>query len=1486
MTMKLNPPDLNKCINYESYKNELLAWESATDVDKKKRGVAVALSLPVDHPLDIRSKVFSEIATADLNKDDGLKTLIAFLDQELKKDDLTDAIEKWEDFEEFTRSKDQSITDFISQFEQKHNKLQKKDIKLPPAIVAFKLIKAAKISKEERLMVLSGMNFEEKDQLFVQAKKALRKYMGECGSGGTGMFSGSSGAAIKLEPAFLAEHEEALFAAGYVKSRGRGRGGGRGGGRGDGYGGRHGEGYGGGYGGGRGEGYGGGYGGGRGEGYGGGRGEGYGKGRGGSRGTGTGWRGWRGGRGASGDGGSITTSKQYQRPTNSVGSDGNIMLCFSCGSYRHMQKDCPDSWENIKKVNLSEVSKDNEVYIALYTSHDVVYSCELASEARNCAVLDTACTATVTGKTWLNTYLSSLSEEDLAMVTKKDSNKIFKFGSGDRMKSCGCYTIPAELAGKPITITTDVVNSEIPLLLSLSTMKKARIKLNLEEDAAEVLGRKVCLNYTSSGHYCIPIDKTRNIQASEVLAVQLEKLDDRSRFAALRKLHRQFAHPIKDKFINLLKDSGAWNEEFSQMVEDMYAECEICKVYRKTPARPAVAMPMASQFNQLVAMDLKKWRGRHILHLIDMWSRFSMSAFIDRKYPSQVIDKIMMHWTSVFGFMDGIFHDNGGEFTGNEISEVASVLNIVDLTTGAESPFQNGLCEKIHGVTDLMLMKMEEDNPNTPPDVLLAWATNARNSLQMWNGFSSHQLVFGGNPKLPNIMTAAPPELQGTTTSEVLAKHLNALHSARKAFIKSEADERVRRALRTKMRSAEQRYEHGDIVYYKREDSERWLGPAKVVFQDNKIIFVRHGPTFVRVSANRLIKKGDEFIKPDSTSNGTTNTDKIKEVTETVKAPTLSDVGNQIVEKPSIYEEIGKSKPPVLSVKSNDVISLNKDDVIQYRVNSGDEWKIAKVLNRGGTVRGKNKNWFNVEDEDTKVQSSVNLESVNEWKIVDSEEVNIVLIPRSRHQEEDCVKAKQVELEKLKSFQTYEEVQDIGQARISTTWVLWDKAGEIRARLVARGFEEEEYVPKDSPTISKSTLRTLFVIAVSKSWRVKTTDIKSAFLQGKKLDRKVHIKPPKEANVSKDKLWLLICALYGLNDAAKQFFDSVFELLVNLGCQQSKLDPALFIKRDSSGVLIGCIALHVDDFLHCGTSEFDIIIMDELRKRFLAGKMEEGNFRYVGFDVLQSDEGIILDQSSYLKNIEIPKIDASRLKQKNCPLTTQESTQLRSSVGALNWAVQGSRPDKTFDMVELSTKFCSGVVADLIRACKVLKQIKEDGGFVSFVKLGKPRDWVIFVYTDAALANLSDGVSSMGAYLVLLVDLDRRCSVLNWQGKKIRRVVTSTLEAETLSLQEGIADAIFHRMMIEDILGLPEKSVPIEAVVDNQDTVDAVYSTKAVTSKLLRLNIGVIKDELHKQEISLIRWCDGEMQLANCMTKRRASGLSLLDVIRNGFLNE
>ena len=64
----------------------------------------------------------------------------------------------------------------------------------------------------------------------------------------------------------------------------------------------------------------------------------------------------------------------------------------------------------------------------------------------------------------------------------------------------------------------------------------------------------------------------------------------------------------------------------------------------------------------------------------------------------------------------------------------------------------------------------------------------ARNFLQMWNGYSSHQLVFGRNPKLPVIMTDALPALEGITSSQIFAQHLNMLHKSRSAYIQTDKE--------------------------------------------------------------------------------------------------------------------------------------------------------------------------------------------------------------------------------------------------------------------------------------------------------------------------------------------------------------------------------------------------------------------------------------------------------------------------------------------------------------------------------------------------------------------------------------------------------------------------------------------------------------------------------------------------------------------------
>ena len=73
------------------------------------------------------------------------------------------------------------------------------------------------------------------------------------------------------------------------------------------------------------------------------------------------------------------------------------------------------------------------------------------------------------------------------------------------------------------------------------------------------------------------------------------------------------------------------------------------------------------------------------------------------------------------------------------------------------------------------------------------------------------------NPNLPNIMTDSLPALQGATSSEILAKHLQALHESHKAFIQSEADEHIRQALQHKIRAAKQFFNSNDCVFYKLE---------------------------------------------------------------------------------------------------------------------------------------------------------------------------------------------------------------------------------------------------------------------------------------------------------------------------------------------------------------------------------------------------------------------------------------------------------------------------------------------------------------------------------------------------------------------------------------------------------------------------------------------------------------------------------------------
>ena len=176
MTAWTNPPALDKGKCFEIYRKEILAWGELSDLPKSKQGIVVALSLPEDDNTYIPERVFDQIPLQDLKTDNGLIILLNFLDKHCGKDELVDSLEKNEDFESFEREDRQSILNFISLFDLKYKRIERKNMKLAPEVLAFRLLKKANLTRAEKLLILTGMDFENKPALYEQAKKALIKF--------------------------------------------------------------------------------------------------------------------------------------------------------------------------------------------------------------------------------------------------------------------------------------------------------------------------------------------------------------------------------------------------------------------------------------------------------------------------------------------------------------------------------------------------------------------------------------------------------------------------------------------------------------------------------------------------------------------------------------------------------------------------------------------------------------------------------------------------------------------------------------------------------------------------------------------------------------------------------------------------------------------------------------------------------------------------------------------------------------------------------------------------------------------------------------------------------------------------------------------------------------------------------------------------------------------------------------------------------------
>ena len=380
-----------------------------------------------------------------------------------------------------------------------------------------------------------------------------------------------------------------------------------------------------------------------------------------------------------------------------------------------------------------------------------------------------------------------------------------------------------------------------------------------------------------------------------------------------------------------------------------------------------------------------------------------------------------------------------------------------------------------------------------------------------------------------------------------------------------------------------------------------------------------------------------------------------------------------------------------------------------------------------------------------------------------------------------------------------------------------------KARFVAQGFSQEkgsDYSDTYSPTVKMGTVRMLIQFAAENQMPVHQLDVKTAYLNAP-IDCEVYIRPPEgfsEENIGgKLMVWKLNKSLYGLKQSGRNWNIVLTNFFKSNGLQQSKIDPCLFVDEENATL----IAIWVDDIIITASSDSLICsIKDLLKNRF---KMTDlGLIKwFLGIEFEQSDKGISMCQSRYLKGV-LERFDMQDCKPRTTPSelkledydrpadnSTADITKYREMVGSLIYAMTCSRPDLAYIVTKLSQSLANPSQGDWITVKHVLRYIK--GSYDKKLTYTKSQHGLKIVgFSDSDWASSVDRRSTTGYYF----SLTEHGPPISWKSKKQHTIALSSCEAEYMALTAATQEAIFLKMLSKDF-GLVTKE-PIRINGDNQ----------------------------------------------------------------------
>ncbi|GKD08106.1 putative ribonuclease H-like domain-containing protein [Tanacetum coccineum] len=197
----------------------------------------------------------------------------------------------------------------------------------------------------------------------------------------------------------------------------------------------------------------------------------------------------------------------------------------------------------------------------------------------------------------------------------------------------------------------------------------------------------------------------------------------------------------------------------------------------------------------------------------------------------------------------------------------------------------------------------------------------------------------------------------------------------------------------------------------------------------------------------------------------------------------------------------------------------------------------------------------------------------------------------------------------------------------------------------------------------------------------------SAFLYGT-IEEEVYVhQPPGFVNPAHpNKIYKVIKDLYGLYQAPRAWYETLFSFLIENGFRRGIIDKTLFIKKKKNDIML--VQVYVDDIIFRSIKKSICTEFEEcMHKRFLMSSIGELTF-FLVLQVKQQPDGIFISQDKYVADILI-KFDFLSIRtattpiESNKPLVNDEDGVdvdvhvYRSMIGSLMY-LTASRPDIMF----------------------------------------------------------------------------------------------------------------------------------------------------------------------------------------------------------------